>query len=60
MRRDAGFVVVAEETVQDGRLVEAGDYEAAEVGEEGDEGSLSLSLLLVRMWRWAGEAVCRS
>lgn len=60
MRRDAGFVIVAEETVQDGRFVEAGDYEATEVREEGNEGSLSLSLLLVRVGRWAGEAVCRS
>ena len=35
--RDAGFVGVAEEAVQDGRFVETGYYEAADVGEEGDE-----------------------
>jgi hypothetical protein len=34
---DAGFVGVAEEAVEDWRFVETGDYEAADVGEEGDE-----------------------
>ena len=42
--RDAGFVGVAEEAVQDGRFVEAGDDEAADVGEEGDEDWLLLVL----------------
>lgn len=36
--RDAAQVVVAEETVEDGRFVEAGYYEAPDVGDERDEG----------------------
>ena len=56
--RYAGFVGVAEEAVQDRRFVEAGYDEAADVGEEGDEGwllvMLGLELGLVR----AVEAVC--
>lgn len=47
MRRDASFVVVAEKAVQYGRFVKAGDYEAAEVGEEGDESSLCCALLVL-------------
>jgi hypothetical protein len=41
---DARFVRVAKEAVQDWRFVEPGDYEAADVGEQGDE-DCCLSLL---------------
>ena len=44
VRRDAGFVGVAEEAVQDGRFVETSYYETADVGEEGDEDWLLLVL----------------
>lgn len=37
VRADAGFVGVAEEAVQDRGFVEARDYEAADVREQGDE-----------------------
>lgn len=44
-RRDAHVVGVAEEAVQDAGLVEAGNDEAADVGDQGDVG------------RWLGRAV---
>ena len=43
---DAGFVGVAEEAVEDGRFVETGYDEAADVGEEGDEDWLLVVVLL--------------
>lgn len=54
---DAGRPVVAEETVQDAGVVETGDDEATEVGDEGDGGGeLVWGALVWGKGRAGGEA----